>query len=130
MRFRLLYWVLFLGLVFTAFYSLRGEEDLPDLALQSLHLLKKPIEELLPDLQEDDTSEAIEQTTLSLAAYQELHNERERWNEMRQLIESGQPLFGPLPSEIAVSTSPIGRLAPAVPPPPGFTVQLPYESRL
>ena len=49
---------------------------------------------------------------------------------MRQLIESGQPLFGPLPSEIAVSTGPIGRLAPAIPPPPGFTVQLPYESRL
>ena len=50
--------------------------------------------------------------------------------EALRLIESGQPLVGPLPSEIAVSTGPIGRLAPAVPPPPGFTVQLPYESRL
>src|SRR5258706_8375673 len=49
---------------------------------------------------------------------------------MRHLIESGQPLFTALPSEIAVSTSPVGCWAPAIPPPPGFTVQLPYESRL
>src|SRR5258708_24184999 len=49
---------------------------------------------------------------------------------MRSLIESGQPIYGPLPSEIAAHTKSYGRLAPAVPPPPGFTVQLPYESRL
>ncbi len=130
MRFKLLYWGLFLGLVFTAFYALRSETEIPDLALQSVHLLKKSIEELLPDIQDEETSQAVEQASLNIEPYQDLHNERERWNEMRRLIESGQPLFGPLPSEIAVSTGPIGHLAPAVPPPPGFTVQLPYESRL
>ncbi len=130
MRFKWVVWGFSLGLLFTAFYTLRGEMEIPDLALQSVRLLKKPIEDLLPDLQEDDTSQAIEQATLNLEPYEDLHNERERWNEMRSLIESGQPLFSPLPSEIAVSTSPIGRLAPAIPPPPGFTVQMPYESRL
>jgi len=130
MRFKWLVWGCCLGLLFTAFYSLRGETEIPDLALQSIHLLKKPIEELLPDIQDEETSEAVEQASLNLEPYEDLHNERERWNEMRQLIETGQPLYGPLPSEIAVSTSPIGRMAPAVPPPPGFTVQMPYESRL
>ena len=45
-------------LVGMAFYSLHGENELPDLVLQSIHLLKKPVEELLPDLQEDSTWEA------------------------------------------------------------------------
>ncbi len=118
------------ALLCTAFYTLRGETEVPDFVLQSVQLLKKPIEELLPDIQEEETSQAIELASLNLEPYQDLHNERERWNEMRHLIESGQPLFTALPSEIAVSSAPIGRLAPAVPPPPGFTVQLPYESRL
>jgi hypothetical protein len=130
MKVKLIRLALLGSLLGMTFYTLRGEVEVPDLAVQSVHLLKKSIEDLLPDIQDEDTSLAIEQTSLNLEPYQELHNERERWNEMRQLIESGRPLYGPLPSEIAVSTSPIGRLAPAVPPPPGFTVQLPYESRL
>jgi len=113
-----------------AFYTLRADNEFPDLVLQSLHILKKPIEDLLPDLQDDSNEQAIEEASLNLEPYQDLHNDRQRWNEMRELIESGQPLVTPLPSEIAVSTGPIGRLAPAIPPPPGFTVQLPYESRL
>jgi len=124
-------WVLCLGLLGIAFYSLRGDNSMPDFVLDSVHLLKKPIEDLLPDLQEDNsTAAAVESATLDLEPYQDLHNDRERWNEMRALIESGQPLFTPLPSEVELSTSPTGRLAPAIPPPPGFTVQLPYESRL
>lgn len=122
-----------LGLLAISFYTLYGDNSVPDLALQSVQLLKKSIEELLPDLQNPDTPEtaaAVQTATLELEPYQELHNDRERWNEMRHLIETGQPLFTPLPSEVAVSTSPRGRLAPAQPPPPGFTVQLPYESRL
>src|SRR5438132_9721390 len=111
-------------LLCTAFYTLRGESELPDLVLQTVHLLKKPIEELLPDFQEDETTEAVEQASLDLEPYQDLRNERDRWNEMRNLIETGRPLVSALPSEIAVSTSPVGRLAPAIPPPPGFTVQL------
>src|SRR5205807_7404460 len=130
MRRRLLLYALSTGLLCTAFYTLHGETDVPDLVLQSIHLLRKPIEELLPDLQDQDTTQAVEEAALDLDPYQDLRNERERWNEMRRLIEAGQPLYGPLPSEIAVSTSPVGRLAPAIPPPPGFTVQLPYESRL
>src|SRR5882724_6096271 len=118
------------GLLCTAFYTLRGETEVPDIVLETVHLLKKPIEELLPDVQDEETTQAIEEASLNLDPYQDLHNERERWNEMRHLIELGQPLFTALPSEIAVSTSPVGRLAPAIPPPPGFTVQLPYESRL
>src|ERR1019366_2235766 len=118
------------GLICTAFYTLRGETEVPDIVLESVHLLKKPIEELLPETQEEETSQAIEEASLNMDPYQDLHNERERWNEMRHLIETGQPLTSPLPSEIAVSTSPIGRMAPVIPPPPGFTVQLPYESRL
>jgi len=119
------------GLLCIAFYTLRGDTEVPDFVLQSVHLLKKPIEDLLPDIEDDSTtSEAVEAATLDLEPYQDLHNERERWNEMRTLIESGQPLESPLPSEIALSTGPVGRLAPAIPPPPGFTVQLPYESRL
>src|SRR5258706_13779534 len=105
MRFKWLVWGAAFGLLFTAFYTLHGETEIPDLALESIRLLKKPIEELLPDLQDEETTQAVEQVTLNLEPYQELHNERERWNEMRLLIESGQPLFGPLPSEIAVSTS-------------------------
>ena len=131
MRRKLVRFGVFTGLLCMAFYTLRGEMEMPDFVLQSVHLLKKPIEDLLPDLQEDETnSQAIEEATLNLDPYQDLHNDRERWNEMRQLIETGQPLTSPLPSEIAVSTGPIGRFAPAIPPPPGFTVQLPYESRL
>lgn len=120
-------------LVGLSFYSLRGESTIPDLVLDSLHLLKKPIEDLLPDLQEEPdrtNAESIQQASLDIDQYQDLKNNRERWNQMRALIEAGQPLSQPLPSEIAISTSPAGRLAPAVPPPPGFTVQLPYESRL
>src|SRR5947207_2672833 len=99
------------GLVGMAFYSVRGETEIPDLVLKSIHLLKKPIEELLPDVQDEENTEAIESASLDLASYQDLHNERERWNEMRALIESGQPLTTALPSEIAVSTSPVGHLA-------------------
>jgi len=130
-------WGLFFGLLALSFYTLHGDNSVPDLALQSVKLLKKSIEELLPDLQksqeqenEQENVEAIQETTLDLEPYQDLHNDRERWNEMRHLIEAGQPLFTPLPSEVAISTSPRGRLAPAIPPPPGFTVSLPYESRL
>ena len=130
MRRKIISFALFVGMIGIAFYSVRGDTELPDLALKSIHLLKKPVEELLPDIQDEETSDAVEQASLNLEPYQDLHNDRERWNEMRSLIESGQPLVTPLPSEIAVSTSPIGHLAPAVPPPPGFTVQLPYESRL
>jgi len=121
MRRRLFLYALSTGLLCTAFYTLHGETDVPDLVLQSIHLLKKPIEELLPDLLDEETTQAVEQASLDLEPYQDLHNERERWNEMRRLIEAGQPLFGPLPSEIAVSRVPLGRLAPAIPPPPGFT---------
>lgn len=113
-----------------AFYKLYAESEMPDIVAETLKLLKKPIEELLPDLDETIPDEAIESASLDLQGYQDLQNERDRWNEMRRLIEAGQPLYMPLPSEIAMSTSPVGRLAPAVPPPPGFTVQLPYESRL
>src|SRR6185312_3496457 len=130
MRGAFLRWGLAAGLVVVAFYTLRGDNSIPDLALQSVHLLKKPIEDLLPELQEDQNAQNVEQATLDLEPYQDLHNDRARWNEMRALIESGQPLTQPLPSEIAISTSVAGRLAPAIPPPPGFTVQLPYESRL
>lgn len=120
------------GLLLIAFYSLRGDNSFPDAVLDSVRLLKKPLEDLLPDLQEPDdaTAESIRQATLDLEPYLDLRNRRERWNEMRSLIEAGQPLFQPLPSEVIFSTAPTGRLAPAVPPPPGFTVQLPYESRL
>lgn len=124
---------LFVGLLSFSFYSLRGEMNVPDFVLDSLKLLRKPIEDLLPDLQEDTTSpnaEAIQQASLEIDEYQETRNSRERWNEMRSLIENGLPLSQPLPSELALSTGTAGRLAPAVPPPPGFTVQLPYESRL
>src|SRR5262249_30185356 len=113
MRFKWWLWGLSLGLIFTSFYTLRGESDMPDYVLESIHLLKKPIEELLPDLQDEDNALAIEETTLNLEPYQDLRNDRDRWNEMRRLIEAGQPLAGPLPSEIAVSTAPVGRLAPA-----------------
>jgi len=131
MKRKAIYFAILTGLMGVAFYSLHGDNTIPDIALDSVRLLKKPIEELLPDLQEDTSNtEVIEQASLDLEPYQDLKNNRERWNEMRQLIETGQPMFTPLPSEIALSTSPVGRLAPAVPPPPGFTVQLPYESRL
>lgn len=131
MRRRLLIWAFGCGLLATAFYTLRGESEIPDLVLNSVKLLKKPIEDLLPDLQDDPSNtQAIEQASLDVDQYLELHNNRERWNEMRRLIETGQPLFSPLPSEIAVSTNPVGRRAPDVPPAPGFNVTLPYESRL
>src|SRR5437762_12587358 len=81
---------LFSGLLCTAFYTLRGETEVPDIVLQTVHLLKKPIEELLPDVQDEETTEAVEQASLNLDPYQDLHNERERWNEMRHLIETGQ----------------------------------------
>jgi len=126
-------WGLSLSLLGITFYTLHGDTSVPDLALQSVKLLKKSIEELLPDLQkptDTETAESVQQATLELEPFQELHNERERWNEMRQLIESGQPLFTPLPSEVAISTSPRGRLAPVNPPLPGFKVILPYESSL
>lgn len=131
MKGNVLRWSLCLGLLGIAFYSLHGDNSMPDFVLDSVHLLKKPVEDLLPDLQEDNTTTAaVESATLDLEPYEDLHNERETWNEMRRLIEAGQPLFTPLPSEIELSTSPTGRLAPAIPPPPGFTVSLPYESRL
>lgn len=125
-------WLILLALIGTTFYTVRGEENLPDFVLDSLRLLKKPIEDLLPDLQEDNTLSdlAIQEAKLDIDEYQTLVNSRQRWNEMRSLIEQGRPLSAPLPSEIAMSTTTAGRLAPAVPPPPGFTVQLPYESRL
>jgi len=44
---------------------------------------EKPIEELLPDLLDEETTQAVEQASLDLEPYQDLHNERERWNEMR-----------------------------------------------
>src|SRR6202158_4183286 len=130
MRRRLIHLTLCGVLLCGSFYTLRADTEVPDFVLQSIRLLKKPIEELLPDIQDEETTQAVEEASLNLEPYQDLHNDRDRWNEMRRLIESGQPLYGPLPSEIASSTSPIGRLAPAIPPPPGFTVQLPYESRL
>jgi hypothetical protein len=122
------------GLLGIAFYTLRAETEIPDFVLDSVKLLKKPVEDLLPDLkdasEEATTADAVQQATLDLEPYVAMQNNRERWNEMRSLIESGQPLQNPLPSEIAVSTSVAGRMAPDVPPPPGFTVQLPYQSRL
>jgi len=123
----------FVVLVMATFYTLYGEVSIPDLALESVKLLKKPIEELLPDLkdeEEPETVEAIQKASLDLEPYRDLYNKRERWNEMRQLIETGQPLVGPLPSEVVISTSPRGRLAPAAIPPPNIFVDLPYESRL
>ncbi len=131
MKANFLRWGLALGLISVGFYGLRGDTSIPDNVLDSVRLLKKPIEDLLPDLEEDNsTATAVQEASLDLQAYQDMQNSRERWNEMRSIIESGQPLFTPLPSEVALSTSPVGRLAPAIPPPPGFTVQLPYESRL
>src|SRR4029077_16535410 len=97
-------------LLCTAFYTLRGETEVPVIVLQTVHLLKKPIEELLPDVQDEETTKAIEQVSLNLDPYQDSHIARERRNDRRHLIESGHPLFTALPSEIAVSTSPIGRL--------------------
>src|SRR5438552_825001 len=118
-----------IALVSVSFFVLHGEEKkIPDLVLETYNLLKKPIEALLPDLDETPPQEvANEITPLDLEAYQDMRNQREHWNEMRTLIEAGQPLFTPLPSELAISTVTAGRLAPAIPPPPGFTVQLPYE---
>src|SRR5450759_1232977 len=107
MRRNLIRWGLLTGLLSITFYTLRGETEIPDLVLQSIHLLKKPVEDLLPDLQDDATTQAVEEATLNLDPYQDLHHDRERWNEMRKLIETGQSMFGPLPSEIAVSTAPI-----------------------
>jgi hypothetical protein len=125
-------WGLVIALLSVSFYALRAENDIPQFVLDSYNLLKKPIEALLPDLDEKpaDDETLSEDATLNLEAYQEIYNRRERWNEMRSLIEAGRPLFTPLPSEVALSTVPTGRYAPAIPPPPGFTVQLPYESRL
>jgi hypothetical protein len=128
-------WALFLGLSALSFYTLHGDTSVPDLALQSVKLLKKSIEELLPDLQktqEPETAEAVQSATLELEPYQDLHNERERWNEMRHLIEAGQPLFTPLPSEqeIKYSSGTTGRLAPQHIDEPGFKIRLPYESSL
>src|SRR5262245_41512900 len=126
-------WGLVTALVFVSFFALRAENGIPQSVLDTYTLLKKPIEALLPDLDEKPFQQAEDldiNTPLDLTSDNDLHNERQRWNEMRALIESGRPLFTPLPSEVAISTIPAGRLAPAVPPPPGFTVQLPYESRL
>jgi hypothetical protein len=120
------------ALLVISFYALRAENKIPQYVIDTYNLLKKPVESLLPDLDEKPAQEheLAENEPLNLEDYQDLHNKRERWNEMRALIESGRPLFTPLPSEITISTVPTGRFAPAVPPPPGFTVQLPYESRL
>src|SRR6266699_1081881 len=120
------------ALLVVSFCALRAENQIPQYVVDTYNLLKKPIEALLPDLDEKPRAqeELAESAPLDLEAYQDLHNQRERWNEMRALIEAGRPLFTPLPSEVAISTAPAGRLAPAIPPPPGFTVQLPYESRL
>src|ERR1700733_828670 len=98
-------WGLFFGLLALTFYTLHGDNSVPDLALQSVKLLKKSIEDLLPDLQkpqETENAESVQEATLDLEPYQDLHNERERWNEMRHLIEAGQPLFPPLPPERGV----------------------------
>src|SRR5258708_19921607 len=119
------------ALLCISFYALRAENKIPQYVLDTYNLLKKPVEALLPDLDEKpQQSEFTENGPLDLDPYQELHNKRERWNEMRPLITPSRPLFTPLPSEVAISTVPTGRLAPAIPPPPGFTVQLPYEPRL
>ncbi len=132
MRGHFIRWGLLAALLCCSFYALRADNEIPEFVLDSYQLLKKPIEALLPDLDEKpaQTTELAEDAPLDLESYQDLRNQRERWNEMRTLIEAGRPLFTPLPSEIELSTSPAGRYAPAVPPPPGFTVQLPYESRL
>src|SRR4051812_13817807 len=126
MRGHLLRTGLLLALVTISFYAVRADNDVPQFVLDTYKLLKKPIEALLPDLDEKHSVQGTldESTPLDLEAYQTLVHQRERWNEMRSLIEAGQPLFTPLPSEVAISSVPTGRLAPAIPPPPGFTVQL------
>src|ERR1035441_7520024 len=102
MRGHLYRWGLVLALTTTAFYALRGDTAVPHSVIDSLKLLKKPIEDLLPNLEEPTTAapDVNIEAPLDLEPYQDLHNQRERWNEMRALIESGQPLFTPLPSEI------------------------------
>ena len=95
-------WGLVLALTTTAFYALRSDTSVPQSVVDSLKLLKKPIEDLLPDLDQTTSTASTDvdlESPLDLDPYQELHNQRERWNEMRSLIESGQPLFTPLPSE-------------------------------
>src|SRR5437660_206157 len=115
MRGRLFYSGLVLALLVFSFYALRADSKIPQFVLDSYSLLKKPIESLLPDLDEKPQQQAElgENEPLDLEEYQELRNHRERWNEMRSLIEAGRPLFTPLPSEVAISTIPAGRLAPA-----------------
>ena len=101
------------ALLFISFFALRAENKIPQFVLDSYSLLKKPIETLLPDLDQkpQQEEELAENTPLDLDPYQELHNNRERWNEMRSLIESGRPIFTPLPSEIAISTIPAGPMS-------------------
>src|SRR5258708_38514151 len=86
------------ALLCISFYALRAENKIPQYVLDTYSLLKKPVEALLPDLDEKHTQqeELAENAPLDLEPYQELHNQRVRWNEMRSLIEAGQPLFTPL----------------------------------
>jgi hypothetical protein len=83
-----LQWGLCVGLLSIAFYNLRGDTTVPDSVLDSVKLLKKPVEDLLPDLQEPETAnaDAVQQASLDLEPYNEMQNSRERWNEMRALI--------------------------------------------
>src|SRR5688572_18058516 len=97
-------WGLSIALVSVSFYALGAENEIPQLVLDTYQLLKKPIEALLPDLDEKPRQDETlsDSASLDLEAYNEIHNRQERWNEMRTLIEAGRPLFTPLPSEIAM----------------------------
>jgi hypothetical protein len=123
-------WIIPVGILAVCAYAIFGDSSVPQSALDSVSLLKKPIEDLLPDLQDTSTSTENLDQPVNLEPYEDLHASSKLWNEMRRLIETGKPIYTPLPTEVVISSVPAGRLAPAVPPPPGFTVQLPYESRL
>jgi len=76
-------------------------------------------------------AQAIEGATLDIEPYQDLHNDRQRWNEMRQLIESGQPLFRSVTfRKLPCRPAPSAGWPRPCRPPRASTVQLPYESRL
>src|SRR4051794_22927990 len=99
---------LVLALSSLAFYASRADTELPQLVTDTYSLLKKPIEALLPDLDEQPQQQTrlTDVAGVDLEAYQDLRGQRERWNEMRTLIESGRPIYTPLPSEVAISTIP------------------------
>src|SRR3990167_2667494 len=112
MRGHFLRWGLAVALLSCSFYALRADNDVPQAVLDTYQLLKKPIEALLPDLDERRQADGLsEDAPLDLEAYRDLPNRRERWNEMRTLIEAGRPLFTPLPSDIEASSIPTGRYA-------------------